>query len=177
MTASVTAQESDLLRVARAVVGLASYSEVERLLATSRPAPDELGPTAMELLQDTLGRGVGLAMLRQGGWRPQSNRRLWERAALPPIHFQASSFSLLQWMLRTPLAETGVKALPGKRTSEWADEALLALALGMVVDTPCETALATKERVRGSAICVLLYPAALARHAQPALPSTRSGRC
>ena len=167
MIAAVTAQESDLLRVARAVVGLSSYSEVERLLVTARPAPSELGPTAMDLLQDTLARGVGLAMLRQGGWRPENHQRLWERTALPPIHFQAASFTLLQWMLRTPLAESGPKALPGTSAGEWADEALLALALSRVVDTPCERALASQARVRSSAICALLQPAALARVALP----------
>ncbi len=163
MNAEVTVPESELIRVARAVVGLASYPEVERLLSVSRPAPTELGPTAMQLLQDTLGRGVALAMLRQGGWRPERKLRLWERTALPPLRFHAGSFALLQWMLRTPLAESGTKAFAVKGPHGWADEALLALALLTVADTPCERTFVTQSRVRGSALCWLVHPAALAR--------------
>ena len=62
MSVLVTAQESELLRVARAAVGLSSYAEVERLLGGQRTAPNDLGPTAMELLQETLSRGIGLAV-------------------------------------------------------------------------------------------------------------------
>ena len=163
MSAQVTAQESELLRVARAVVGQTSYAEVERILSAQRAAPDQLGPTAMGLLEDTLSRGVGLALLRGGGWRQERTKRLWERTPLPPIDFQAGSYQLLQWMLRSPLAEGGLKALPGKPTSGWADEALLALALTMVVDTPCERGFASQARVRSSALCWVLQPAALAR--------------
>jgi hypothetical protein len=163
MSALVTAQESDLLRIARAVVGQSSYAEVERLLSAQRAAPSEIGPTAMELLQKTLSRGVGLAVLRGGGWRQERSKRLWERTSLPPIDFQASSFQLLQWMLHTPLSESGLKALPGKTSNGWADEALLALALQMVTDTACERGFASQTRVRSSALCWVLQPAALAR--------------
>lgn len=163
MSAQVTTQESDLLRVARAVVGLSSYGEVERLLAGQRVAPNALGPTAMDVLMDTLSRGVGLAVLRGGGWRQERSKRLWERAPLPPIDFQAGSFQLLQWMLRSPLSETALKALPGKATQSWADELLLALALTMVTDTVCERGFASQPHVRSSALCWVLQPAALAR--------------
>ena len=101
MTALVTGQESELLRIARAVVGLSSYAEVERLLGAQRAAPMQLGPTAMELLQDTLSRGVALAVLRGGGWRQERNKRLWERTPLPPLAFEPASFQLLLWMLRS----------------------------------------------------------------------------
>ena len=87
MSVLVTAQESELLRVARAAVGLSSYAEVERLLGGQRTAPNDLGPTAMELLQETLSRGIGLAVLRGGGWRQERTKRLWERTKLPPIDF------------------------------------------------------------------------------------------
>jgi hypothetical protein len=167
MTAEVTTPESELIRVARAVVGLSSYSEVERLLSVTRPVPAQLGPTAMELLQETLSRGVGLAMLRQGGWRPEGGKRLWERSLFPPIHFHTSSFMLLQWLLKTPLAESGAKAMPGKGPQGWADEALLALALTTVADTPCERSFVMQPRVLGSALCWVVQPAALARHEAP----------
>lgn len=163
MSAQVTAQESELLRIARAVVGLSSYGEVERLLSAQRAAPTQIGPTAMELLQETLARGVGLAVLRGGGWRQERSKRLWERAPLPALEFEAASFQLLQWMLRTPLSESGLKGLPGKAGSSWADEALLALALTMVTDTACEAGFASQTRVRSSALCWVLQPAALAR--------------
>lgn len=163
MSAQVTAQESELLRIARAVVGLSSYGEVERLLVTQRAAPTEIGPTAMELLQETLSRGVGLAVMRGGGWQQERSKRLWERTTLPPIDFQASSFQLLHWMLRTPLSESALKGLPGKAGPSWADEALLALALTMVADTSCERGFASQARVRSSPLCWVLQPAALAR--------------
>ncbi len=162
-SARVTTQESELLRIARAVVGISSYPEVERLLSFQRPSPTALGPTAMRLLQETLGRGVGLAVLRGGGWRQERNQRLWERIALPPIDFQAASWGLLQWLLRTPLCEGGLKPLPVAPAQSWADEALLALALMMVTDTECERGFATQPRVRSSALCWVLAPAALAR--------------
>jgi hypothetical protein len=164
MSVAVTAAESELLRVARAVVGLSSYSEVERLLCTAVAAPTHLGPTAMRLLQDTLGRGVSLSMLRGGGWRQERSQRLWQRLTLPPIHFHPASFQLLQWMLRTPLIESGAKPFAGKGPQSWADEALLAFALGTVADTACERVVATASRVRASALCWVAQPAALARH-------------
>ena len=116
---AVTLQEAELLRVARAVVGLSSFGEVERLLGAQRAVPNEIGPTAMTLLEETLARGVGLAVMRGGGWRQERKQRVWERAALPPMQFQANSFQLLQWMLKTPLAEAGTKALPGKNNASW----------------------------------------------------------
>lgn len=164
MTARLTTPESELVRLARAVVGLSSYGEVERLLSAPRPAPAQLGPTAMGLLQDTLGRGVSLALLRGGGWRQENHRRLWERTVLPPLHFQPGSFQLLQWMLKTPLAESAGKPLPSEGLQSWADEALLALALTTVADTPCERALATQAPVRASSLCWVIQPAALARY-------------
>ncbi len=160
---AVTLQEAELLRLARAVVGLSSFGEVERLLGAQRAAPNALGPTAMTLLEETLARGVGLSLMRGGGWRQERKQRVWERAALPPMQFQASSFQLLQWMLKTPLAEAGNKALPGKNGQGWADEVLLALALTLVTDTHCERAFALQPRVRQSALCWVMQPAALAR--------------
>lgn len=163
MSAQVTPQESEVLRVARAVVGLSTFREVERLLGAQRVAPKELGPTAMTLLEETLARGVALQVLRGGGWRQERKLRVWERTALPPLAFQASSFQLLQWMLKTPMAEAGTTALPGKGGQGWADEALLALALTLVTETHCERAFASQARVRASALCWVLQPAALAR--------------
>ncbi len=163
MSAVVTSQEAELLRIARAVVGATSFSEVERLLAAPRAAPAQLGPTAMDVLEQTLSRGVALSVLRGGGWRQEQRKRLWERVALPPMTFEASSFQLLQWMLRTPLAEAGTRPLPGSAGQSWADETLLALALTMVTDTGCERSLAAQPRVRASALCWVTQPAALAR--------------
>ncbi len=162
----VTSEEADLLRVARAVVGLSSYAEVERVLAGQRAAPAQLGPTAMQLLQDTLSRGIGLAVMRGGGWRQQAQKRLWERGPLPGLEFEEASFQLLRWMLASPLADTTQKALPGRGSDSLADETLLALALTLVAETPCERGLAMLPRVRKSALCWVMQPAALARAEQ-----------
>jgi hypothetical protein len=176
VTAEVTVQESELLRLARAVVGQASYHEVERLLIAPRAAPTQLAPTAMGLLEETLSRGVSLSLMRGGGWRAERKQRLWERMKLPPMHFHAGSFQLLQWLLKTPLTETNVKALPGgKGALGWADEALLALTLSLVTDTPCEKTVASQPRVRASALCWLLQPAALARAEELGDPAPEVG--
>ncbi len=162
----VTSEEAELLRVARAVVGLSSYAEIERVLAGQRAAPAQLGPTAMQLLQDTLARGVGLAVMRGGGWRQDGQKRLWERGPLPVLEFEEASFQLLRWMLASPLADSTQKALPGRGSDSLADETLLALALTLVTETPCERGVGLLPRVRKSALCWVVQPAALARAQQ-----------
>lgn len=163
MIATVTQAESNLLTLARAAVGVIPASDVMRLLVTSVSPPPKLGPSARRVLSDTLARGTVLSLARQGGWHRDAGKRLWERHAPPKLDFTANTVRLLQWMLRTPMAESepGPLQLQGPLTP--AEEVLVVQLFERLKGTGCEWALARQPAIRSSALMQLAHAAELGR--------------
>jgi hypothetical protein len=156
----VTAPEADLLRMARALVA-GEYDEIERLVCTVRPYPSLLGPTARSTLEDTLSKGVVLSFARLGGWRHESEGRLWERTELPALQFTGATIALLQWLLRANLLEKEPAPLKLPKL-RFGDELMLVLTLKLLQGSPCERAAAMQTPFRTSVACWLFFPGALA---------------
>ncbi len=175
MSGWVTQQEANLLTVARAALGVAGPTDLTRLLVTSLTPPAKLGPTARGLLQDTLARGTVLSLARGGGWAEGHHGRLWERQSQPPkLEFTGSMIRLLQWVLKTPLAEYDVAPLVLERGLTPAEEVVAALLLQRVKGTACETTVARQSVFRASPLVVLMHAGTLAlAHSLTKIPPIR----
>ncbi|MBT3218019.1 MAG: hypothetical protein HN348_02930 [Proteobacteria bacterium] len=109
----VAASEYDLLTIARAIVGQVPVDLVEPLLRQSRQQPSRCGPTSLELVKQTLSRGVVLQLARRGGaFRDRYliageavEGRVWQRYSELPLHFSTRSMRLLRWLTFDPVGE------------------------------------------------------------------------
>lgn len=163
MTAFVTRSEANVLTLARVAVGLVPAQDALRLLVTSLAPPDKLGPSARAALQDTLSRGLVLALGRQGGWLGLDARRLWERTPAPPLHFTGNTVRLLRWLVNAPLAEAEVPPLVLEGALTPAEEAVVTILLEALHGTGCEAALARQPALRTSALVTLAHAGPMAR--------------
>jgi hypothetical protein len=164
MTATVTRAEANLLTLARTAVGLVPAGDVLRLLATSVPPPTKLGPTAQRVLAETLSRGAVLVLARQGGWQVEAGGRLWERHARPPqLVFTGNIVRLLQWVLKTPLADQDLPPLGTHGPLTLGESLIAASLLDRLRGTGCEGALARQHALRTAPLVVLANVVELAR--------------
>lgn len=162
MSIAVTRAEATVLTLARVAVGLVPAHDALRLLVTSLAPPAKLGPTAREALADTLSRGLVLALARQGGWLGLDASRLWERGALPPLHFTGNMVRLLSWLVSTPLGEREVPPLVLEGALTPAEQAVVTVLLDRLRGSGCELAVARQVVLREAPLVALAHPVALA---------------
>jgi hypothetical protein len=162
--ARVTHAEANLLTLARCVVGVGPASELTRLLLVSVSPPMKLGPTSTGLLEDTLARGVGQALLEEGGWTKEVVGRLWDEP-LPPLRFTANVVRLLQWALKLPLAEPEVSRLELQGPLTPAEEVFAALLLERARGTAAEATLMLQPELRKAPLVQLVHAGPLGRAA------------
>lgn len=160
--AKVTHAEANLLTLARCVVGSGPGSELTRLLLMSVAPPAKLGPTSTALLEDTLARGVGFALLKEGGWTNEVDGRLWSHP-LPPLRFTGNVVRLLQWALRLPLAEPEVATLQLQGPLTPAEEVFAALLLERARSSAAEHTLMSQPELRALPLVQLMHASSLAR--------------
>jgi|CXWL01.1.fsa_nt_gi hypothetical protein len=153
--AVVSPKESELLSVARAVMGGAPFEAVQRLLLSPRKAPAHIGPTAAGLLKDMLGKGVVLALAKGGGALRDERGRLWERQKPARLDFGLSTVRLLQWLLEAPLGESGAEGVVLPETQGLGDELFLFSLLKLTQGTPAWHSVAQLEAARRSPLCAL----------------------
>jgi len=131
MSGVVTTTEARLIRSVRAVLRGGSVGELKTLVTPSLKAPpkrvrrssktkrkvsppfEQIGPTAMRLLCDSIRTGTVAALVRRGGWRPRhgpndaesgpSDRRLWEVAPDLPLTYSPHSYQMCRWLCGVPL--------------------------------------------------------------------------
>ena len=165
MIKRVAASEFEVLSVTRALFqrpGGRQPTILASLLRQERDLPARMGPTALGLMQDTIAKGLIIALVGRGGWqRVQSqengqvwNGRLWERHAPPPLHLSPFAMHLCRWMTSQPLRSKKCKALPHTPATV-ADELLLYLALETAHQARCALAFSDMPAVRASALCWL----------------------
>jgi hypothetical protein len=169
--ALVASSEHSVLTVARAIAvpaGQHAFESVEPILRDKRKLPDKMGPTSMDLLKETLSRGVVLQLLHRGGWRnvrhlrkgiPKAGR-LWDRAQPPKLPFTGASVKLLRWLVAEPLGQRSCGALEigAKEPLGLGDELLLYLTLDMLAGTDCGETLGAQAVVRRSPLLWLGFP-------------------
>lgn len=89
----VSIAERALLVAVDGIVGLSHPQEVASSLRSAPDVPRKLSPTALELLQQRLSRGLGLRLLRGGAWRRLAvfdgeearRQRPWSLGVLPEL--------------------------------------------------------------------------------------------
>lgn len=155
---AVTRAEANLLTLARVAVGAVPPIDAMRLLVTPVTPPAKLGPTAREVLADTLARGTVLGLARSGGWVERS----WERST-PPLEFTPNVVRLLSWLLSTPLSEHDVQPLVLPRPPTPAEDALLTMLIDRLRGSGCDAAIARQLEVRRWPLTTLAHAAFLAK--------------
>ena len=129
MSGVVTTAEARLVRSVRAVLRGASVGELKTLITPSLKSPakkrvrrssktkrkiappfEQIGPTAMRLLCDSIRIGTVAALVRRGGWQPRhgsdsgpATQRLWEVAPDLPLTYSKDSYQLCRWLCGGPL--------------------------------------------------------------------------
>jgi hypothetical protein len=174
----VAASEFDLLSVIRALFdrpeglgGARRPSLVAGVLKQRRDMSQGLGPTALGLVQDTMAKGLILALIHRGGWRRASSLRgddvvsgrLWERHGPPMLHLSPFALHLCTWLTAEDLRSPDCAILE-HTPATMGDELLLYLAMDLAHEARCGDALAMQPAVRGSALCWLGFADVLARN-------------
>lgn len=145
---TVSSFEADLLRMLRALLGYAPAEQAVRVITKRRERPKCLSRNAVELVRETLAKGIVL-WFAERGWRVETylrndaavTGRLWERAPEEKrqLKFSAASLDWLIWL---------TSEHPG--TSTWdpiafelslADEILLAITVDRLADLPAASSL------------------------------------
>lgn len=171
--ARVTHAEANLITLARCVVGSGPGSELTRLLLVSVAPPAKLGPTSTALLEETLARGVGFSLLKEGGWTNEVDGRLWSHD-LPPLKFTANTIRLLQWALKLPLAEPDVATLHFQGALTPSEEVFAALLLERARGTAAEATLMGQAELRDLPLVQLMHAAPMGRLGKlPVAPLTK----
>lgn len=158
---ALTREEGFILEMAHVALGLKPTYDAQALLTGAVEPPAKLGPTAREVLSDTLAKGVVHALAHKGGWRAEAGKRIWERLPDVALEFSGASISLLQFMLKVPQGAAGGPELAFEHPRV-GDVLLLALALRHLADGGLENPLRSKPAVRGQALCWLVAPEVLA---------------
>jgi hypothetical protein len=158
-----TVPEAQLVTVARGLFGGVRPTELQALLFESYPAPAQLSPRALRVLEDTLAKGSVLWLVKNGAWR----ERLWEQRPAVPLRFDAGAMRVLQWLLETSLVREAPSPLRLEAPGTLGCEVLLLAAMHAVVGTPAEAGVAQQSAVRASPLCRLAFPVALAQTGAP----------
>lgn len=111
---SVTRFEASLLRILRAFLGRVPMEQAMPLLAREQPRPRCLSRACVELIQDSLAKGVVTQVAREGWRRERFLRagqakagRLWERTSPEELGltFSRNTLELLLWMTAENVVE------------------------------------------------------------------------
>jgi hypothetical protein len=165
--------EAHLVTLTRAVVLGGERAELARLLSGSHLSPQTLGPSARALLEDTLSRGVGQALLRGGGWVRRAGKRLTDGPP-PKLEFTSALVRLLNWVLEARLQEPEVRPLTLAQRLTPAEELVVVLLFDRA--TPmARQSMARQPQLRALPLVQLVWPDALSL-AGPLEPVTPWGQ-
>lgn len=159
MTVAVTRAEGNLLTLARVAVGIVPPIDAMRLLVAPVTPPSRLGPTAREVLTDTLARGTVLSLARSGGWVDRS----WQRIT-PPLEFTPNIIRVFSWLLSTPLSEADVAPLVLPAPPTPAEDALVAMLIDRLRGSGCDVAISSQLEFRRWPLTTIAHAAFLARN-------------
>ena len=145
---SVSRFEADLLRMLRALLGHAPAEQAVRVMTSRRDRPRCLSRNAVELVQDTLAKGIVL-WFAERGWRVETHLRndaavagrLWERT---PNEYRRLEFSAasLEWLIWLTSEHPGTSTWePTAFELTLADEILLAITIDRLADLPAASSL------------------------------------
>ena len=135
---TVSSFEANLLRILHGFFGRVSADRVLGLVETEIDCPRCLSRNAVELVKDTLQKGVTFYLAHQGGWRRArflrndriAQGRLWNRT--PPeelgLSFSEHSLRFLMWITANHPNRSRRKPVPAESELTTGDRLLLFLA-------------------------------------------------
>ncbi len=174
---TVSKFEHDLLVILRYVFGRAAPQQAQAILATKQPAPKCLSRDCVELVKDTLAKGIVLYLVRAGGWRNEpflaagepTGGRVWDRVPQPIRRptFSRSVVELLIWLTAERPDAANERRLPCPDPSP-ADELYFALAYDRLRGDPdWQAGLRIRTAFANNPYCWLLSPGDFAEAAPP----------
>ena len=168
----VTRFESNLIKIAHAMVGRAPAAQVAKLLARRWKRPRCLSRDCVDLVQDALAKGCTYA-LATGGWRKETflrdeqslAGRLWQRTPPEELGLEFSVFGLdfLIWLTEADVAHDDVWQPYETASMTTGDRLLLALALDAVAETEIGLRWAASEPFASDGLCALTHPELVAQ--------------
>ena len=177
----VSASEADLITMARALVAPHTY-DMWSLVASSRPMPPKIGPTAARLVADALAQ-MWPALWKRDGARPGASiekgkvkrGRGWERHTVVPLAYSSTTIALLRWMVGNALASGGnIEKLP-RMPLQFGDQVAIYLALDVTVGTPAQAVIARQPLVQATPLAWLGFPNLMAGADPPDLETLVTG--
>lgn len=165
---TVRTHEADLLTIARALVTRDAYTAVDALLAGPGRL-EQLGPAAMGLLRQILGRGVVKMLAQLGG--AQARRRpghvgrvrVFDVRPPPLLAFGPWTFEALRWLTRTQLGAREPGLPLTMAPVKLGDQVVAYLVLKLVAGQRLERAVASSPGL-ACPLTWLGFPRLLARH-------------
>jgi hypothetical protein len=166
---AVSRFEANLLEILQFFLLRQSAERVTRRILEPCEQPRCLSRTAVELAQDTLGKGCTALLARTGGWCKERylrngrvvDGRLWERTDPQDLGltFSRHTLDFLIWVTAQPLENKGIRwwTATGKELTT-GDQLLLYYAYGGLRDPNIARDLGTKSLFAGNALCRLAYP-------------------
>lgn len=163
----VSTFEQSLLTIARTLTGQVPLDDSLFLFRREHPRPSCLSRAAVELLEDTLAKGVILRLASLGWQEGRTLRegsvvsgRLWERVPLEhrQLHFSGQTVELLMWMTAENLQRPGLPWRHDPQSLTLGDELLLLLAMMALEETQCVGPLLAQQAFREQPLIRLLYP-------------------
>jgi hypothetical protein len=173
--------EYDLVRVLRFLLGHVPADQAVPLVLAKKTAPPCLSRDAVDLVRDSLAKGLVLYLARAGGWRDErflrngrpTGGRVWDRSPLPDraLHLSRHPLAFLVWLTAEKPGDTKEKwdAPPAELTP--ADELFFMLVLDALRAEPTVfEAVRAKQAFAGNPLCWLLHPADFAAADDPRPP-------
>jgi len=163
---SVSRFEANLLGLLQCLLQRAPRQRALQWIGRLRPPPC-LSRTAVELLQDHLGKGC-VGLLARTGWRRERHLRggrvregrLWERT--PPaelaLTFSQQSLNFLLWLAAPDPADQKARCKPAPQALASGDRMLLYWALVALRDTEAIRRLREHTCFIGDGLCRLAFP-------------------
>ncbi len=164
---SVSLFEANLLRILRGFFGREPADRVLRLVESETACPKCLSRNAVELVEDTLQKGVAGFLARLGGWRRArfmrdgriAEGRLWNRT--PPaelgLSFSGHSLRFLMWLTANHPNRSRLERVPAESELTLGDRLLLFLAYETLRGTEPIRGLMEQPPFRRHALLWLAY--------------------
>ena len=175
---TVSRFEANLLRILQGFFRRGSSEQVLRLVGTEMDCPRCLSRNAVDLVKDTLQKGVPLYLAEQGGWRRErflrneaiADGRLWNRT--PPeqlgLTFSRHSLEFLIWITANNPMQSWLEPVPDEAELTIGDRLLSFLAYESLRGSEFVPGLMKQPTFQRHALLWLVYLPELAEHEPPA---------
>jgi hypothetical protein len=179
---SLHPSEADVVQVARSILGLLPGRAAVDLLSTPRERP-AMRPEAIEVLEDTLRKGLVRSLVRRGGGRRSRSLdanggvsekgRLWERHEAPLLPVTAATAHLLAYLVSSGL---GAAKAPRRAPPPLAlgDEVFFFLAAERCIEAGFEPALGAYP-FSASVLASVAFPVHVGAGPRPAFEALLDG--